>query len=70
MDGGARLAASQAERVRAAEDHLGRMKRLLGVAERMQQAGDLSARDVAAIRYFVDEAAQFVAEVRQSNLAA
>jgi hypothetical protein len=70
MEAARDCAASQAERVRAAEDHLGRMKRLLGVAERMQQAGDLSARDVAAIRYFADEAAQFVAEARQSNLAA
>jgi hypothetical protein len=70
MEAARGCAASNAERVRAAEAHLVRMKLLLGVGERMQQAGDLSASDVAVIHYFVDGAAQSVAEARQGDLAA
>ena len=49
-------AADEAGRRRAVVAHLERMKPMLAVMERRQEAGMISARDVASMRYFLAEA--------------
>ena len=69
MDAERDSAASGADRRRAAEAHLGRMRRLLGVGERFQQAGIVSPADVAALRYFAAEAELWVIQANPENFA-
>ena len=55
-------AADDAARRQAVVAHRDRMKPLLAMMERRQQAGMLSGQDLAATRYFVAEAEQWAAE--------
>jgi hypothetical protein len=55
-------APGDAERRAAAAAHLERMRRLLDVALKRQEAGMISAADAAGTRYYTAEAEQWVAE--------
>ena len=69
MDAERDSAASGADRRRATEAHLGRMKRLPGVTERFQQAGMVFPADVAALRHFVADAEQWFIQASPENFA-